>query len=598
MTLASNLSQSVPSRISPAEPRGTRLKCAGDLLIIAFLWCASLAVVNPRGDFPLNDDWVYGRTVKDLMATARYQPPGEEVMLITNVLWGMLFCIPAGFSFNALRLSTLVLSLLGILGVYVLARELRVPRWSAVLAALVVGFNPVYYALSNTFMTDVPCTAIAVIAAVFLVRNLRNGSDRDLFVGTMLVVAATLSRQTAIAIPLAFAFALILRRGITGRSILRAAAPTLVSLSAVFGFKQWLGARVPLEAYRTGQLLHALTSPGMLLRSLVLNSYHALFYLGWFLAPVLILAVTSVAPSHRKKALVISIATSGALLVVVGRFLFLGQDVIMPLGANVIIRSGIGPLTLHDAYFLQLNRPPALPPGFWLAATVVSLAGAALLAGAVGVCMADAAPRLRPGKMGDIEAARAFLLLGTGFYLLPCLASYSFDRYLVFAVPLLAATIASISSASPGLPRVTRAFSRLAAVALLAMSSLFAILGTRDYLAWNRVRWEALHDLVGSGSVKAEEVDGGYEFNGFYLYDPSRAGVVDGSVWWVRGNKYLIAFGDVLGYRVIKEYSYNRWMPPQIGRVVVLQRDAHTPGKECTEPAVQRAPADAGSTHR
>jgi 4-amino-4-deoxy-L-arabinose transferase-like glycosyltransferase len=161
--------EAVPRLIPQAERRTTRRDCAVDLLIIACLWCISLAIVSPRGDFPLNDDWVYGRTVRDFVASGHYLPPGEEVTFITNVLWGSLFCIPAGFSFNALRLSTLVLSLLGIFGTYFLMRELRQPRWSAVMAALVLGFNPIYYALSNTFMTDVPCTAIAVVAALFLV---------------------------------------------------------------------------------------------------------------------------------------------------------------------------------------------------------------------------------------------------------------------------------------------------------------------------------------------------------------------------------------------------------------------------------------------
>jgi len=39
--------------------------------------------------------------------------------LITQALWGSIFCVPAGFSFNALRFS-LTLAIVGILGVYVL----------------------------------------------------------------------------------------------------------------------------------------------------------------------------------------------------------------------------------------------------------------------------------------------------------------------------------------------------------------------------------------------------------------------------------------------------------------------------------------------
>jgi hypothetical protein len=578
-----SLTSASTSTSPQVDRRITRRNCAFDLLIIALLWCASLAVINPRGDFPLNDDWVYGQTVKGLMATGHYHPPGEETTLITNVLWGLLFCLPAGFSYNALRLSTLVMSLLGIFGTYFLMRELRAPRRSAVMAALLLGFNPIYYAMSNTFMTDVPCTAIVVIAALFLVRNLRNGSDLDLFVGTILVVASTLSRQIAVAVPLAFAVAFVLRRGITGRSILRAVTPAVLSLIAMLAFKQWLGERSTLEAWRTGQLLHAAASPGALLRSLVLNTYYGLFYLGWFLLPVLILVMTRITPSHRKKVLAFSIAPIGAVAAIVGRFICLHQNVVMPLAGNVIIRSGIGPLTLRDACELHLNLPSALPVGFWLAVTVAGLVGAAFVSGAVGAGLVNAAPRLRQGKLGDIEAARTFLLLSVVAYLLPCFTLWFFDRYLIMVVPLLAAGIASVASAPQRVSRTTKAVSRLAALALLVVTGLFAVLGTRDYLAWNRVRWEALHDLIGSGSAKAEEIDGGYEFNGLYLYDRSYQASPGKSWWWVRGDKYQIAFGEVPGYKVIREYSYNRWMPPHVGRVVVLQRDAQAPGQECAD---------------
>jgi hypothetical protein len=105
-----------------------------------------------------------------------------------------------------------------------------------------------------------------------------------------------------------------------------------------------------------------------------------------------------------------------------------------------------------------------------------------------------------------------------------------------------------------------------------------------------------LRNLIDSGSAKAEEIDGGYEFNGFYLYDSSYRKSPGKSWWWVRGDTYQIAFGDVPGYRAIKEYSYHHWMPPHIGKVVVLQRDAQAPGKEGPEHVEPNAPADVHKT--
>ena len=150
-----------------APDRSAILDAAG----MALLWFAGVMLVRPGGNFPLNDDWSYGLTVRHLLATGQFHPLGWTAMpVLTHTLWGALFCLPFGFSFTALRASTLALSLVGILGVYVLARDERLPRWLAVLLALTLGFNPVYFALSNTFMADVPFTTLVVLAVLFFAR--------------------------------------------------------------------------------------------------------------------------------------------------------------------------------------------------------------------------------------------------------------------------------------------------------------------------------------------------------------------------------------------------------------------------------------------
>src|ERR1051325_268176 len=173
----------------PVLPPGT----AADLLAIAALWSVAVFIVNPIGDFPLNDDWSYGMTVKRLVQGEGYHPSGWTFMtLITQALWGWLFCLPYGFSFTALRFSTLALSLIGTLAMYCLVRQLERPRMLAVICALTVAFNPIYFALSNSFMTDVPFTTLAILTALFFVRYLQKGLGADLLIGTALAISATL----------------------------------------------------------------------------------------------------------------------------------------------------------------------------------------------------------------------------------------------------------------------------------------------------------------------------------------------------------------------------------------------------------------------
>jgi len=191
---------------------------ATDVVILTSVWIASILIVNPVGEFPLNDDWVYALVVRRFVETGDFQPGWfAAAQLLTNTLWGALFCLPSGFTFTALRVSTLVASLFAILGCYILIREMLLPRWYALVATFCMAFNPIYYALSYTFMTDVLFVALVVWATVFFARSYRNGRSFEMLVGAALAVGAALSRQIALCIPVAFLAVHLLSRRSTSR---------------------------------------------------------------------------------------------------------------------------------------------------------------------------------------------------------------------------------------------------------------------------------------------------------------------------------------------------------------------------------------------
>ncbi|MFN9058140.1 MAG: phospholipid carrier-dependent glycosyltransferase, partial [Cyanobacteriota bacterium] len=124
------------------------------------VWGCSVALVNPSGDYPLMDDWVYGLVVRNILETGQFRfISPASTNLFTQAYWGALFCLPSGFSFVALRLSTIVLAALGIASLYSIIREIGCSKILAALAALLLIFNPFYLSLANSFMTDVPFTA-------------------------------------------------------------------------------------------------------------------------------------------------------------------------------------------------------------------------------------------------------------------------------------------------------------------------------------------------------------------------------------------------------------------------------------------------------
>ena len=564
-----------------AENRWRRPKFTAriDLLVVASLWFISLAMINPLGEFPLNDDWSFGLTVKHFLDFGDFRPIGWTSMpLITHVLWGSIFCIPMGFSFEALRFSTITIALVGILGSYCLIRELNRSRRVAAIIAFTIAFNPIYYALSNTFMTDVPFTAIMIFAVLFFARSLRSNSDFDLFVGSILIVAATLNRQLGLAVALAFGLSFVLKNGFAIRVIARAIMPSLLCIGTLLAFGQWLTAtgRLPvLYNAKSDALMNALTDPKML-SDFAENAFNALLYLGWFLLPILIFIFGDIWFRLKKKAairlkLLIFISILTALL---SFNLWLKSRHLMPLSGNIINTAGIGPLTLCDTYLLHAFPHVAkLSATFWLIITGFSLLGGALLISTCGIIGIRLFPESLPGKMNSRQTVPLFFLGSAGIYMIPILINGFFDRYLIPIIPLLAASVASLSVKDYTQPQKTKEkFFSMVAWVLIGLFFIFAVCSTRDYLTWNRARWLILEDLLESKHVEAKDIDGGFEFNGLHLYNSNYQRKPDKSWWWVYRDTFVVAFGAIPDYSVIRKITYRKWMPPHYDSIMLLKK--------------------------
>jgi hypothetical protein len=540
-----------------------------DLIAIALLWSFAVIIVQPIGEFPLNDDWSWSKTAKTLAETGSYQPTSwTEMTLVTNALWGALFCLPHGFSFTALRCSTLVLSLAGAFTMYALIRQLQRLRLLAVICALTLAFNPLYFALSNTFMADVPFTTLALLSALFFVRHLQSESATDLLIATAFAVAATLSRQMGLCLPFAFGITLWLKHGFQKRSMIRAVLPALVCIISLAAFQYWLKAtgKPPPNTMRTERLWAVLHNPIRIPLNVAYFGWSMLMYLGWFLLPITLpafwsrrLAQTGTPPCFPARiALFIFVVAS------VGRFVFVPS--LMPVHNNVIIPQGIGPAMLRDIFDLHLPHLQSLPTVFWLLVTALSLAGAAILVFKTTKIIIDHFPNGRFDRTCDDGLAGAFFLLCAIIYLIPFLLSGFFDRYLIPVTAFLAAFLA-VSLAGREF-KIARA-PLLATLLLIAGTGIFSVVGTRDYLEWNRTRWTALQALLAKDEVKPNNVDGGFEFNGWYMFD--KFGQTNNAT--INGT-YVVAFGELPGYAPVTNYAYRHWMPPHEGKIFVLKRNA------------------------
>jgi hypothetical protein len=536
---------------------------AADIAALLAVWIVAIVVVDPRGDFPLNDDWTYGLMVRRLIDEGVFRPhEWSAPNTLSQALWGAAAAALAGFSFTALRLSTLALGGAAMVGVYLLARTRQASRRSAVVAALTLAAGPVFFALSYTFMTDVPFTAFAVLAMLGFAPALA-GNLGGLALGCAFMLATVLCRQSGIVLPLAFGLATLgFGAGTPAARAGRALLPLLISGLALGAFSLYLARDAAAHGVGVGDVIAVWgmrKNPPAALRLVRDNLFVALLYCGLFLAPAVLHASAAWRATLQRPRWYDAIAAITAALVLA--VLWSWQRG-MPFRGNVLIASGLGPITLHDLYIRGLPNDGPLPRTFWMAVTAVTIVGAALLVAQ----LAAAAATVRRAHAAE-RGARALLLLGAAGYLAAVCVVIPFDRYYLPLVALLAAALA------PPAPARTRRATSAAAYALLAALLVFSIAGTRDYLSWNRARWQALHQLTDVDGVSPHRIDGGPEFNGPRLYSWDYRPQRGKSWWWVDDDEFIIAMGPVPGYSIHRRYPYSRWLPPGTGEIVVLHRD-------------------------
>ena len=144
-----------------------------------------------------------------------------------------------------------------------------------------------------------------------------------------------------------------------------------------------------------------------------------------------------------------------------------------------------------------------------------------------------------------------------------------FDRYLLLFVPAILVLVVTKETRSGYMPE--RRWRGALSLMLVLVYATVAVAATHDYLAWNRARWMATRTLMEAG-VSPHQIDGGYEFNGWYLSDPNYRRKPNKSYWWVDDDEYVIASGPLKGYQELQRFSFRRWLLFADASVVVLHR--------------------------
>ena len=523
------------------------------LLIVLASWGAAAVLLRPFENVPFVDDWVYAWSVENLITHGRLEVLDfSSNMVHVQALWGALFCLPFGFSFTALRLSTWALACLAIVGVHRLLRAADASEEGATLGAAALAAYPPFLVLSFSFMTDVPLLTAHVWALTFVVRAWRRQSARDLWIATGLCALAGGIRVVGIIPALAATAALLFDARGWGRARARFLVPMVAPL-LVGGLALYHRSHVRHVA----DLTHILNTPepriealreyalALLPAWLPLSLEFAAVGLGLALAPL----AAGLLPEPGQRRRMVALAAASLLVVAVAQlagglhypaFASEGTWLSDELGATVTLLPGWTPVTL------PLTLSAAATLACWACFVVLG-------------SLVTARDRL---------AASNPVLWWTviGLILATAVLWLASDRYVL---PLLA----------PGMALVCGAKARVSWPRALAVLIAFAVVGlvaVRDRTHAERALWSAVGDLRQRG-VPAAAIDAGYVVNGWLQYAHPAAAHKDANgavaVPFVNGDAslpWIVAAAPLPGTTVVTEKPFIRTGRPP-GRLYVLR---------------------------
>jgi hypothetical protein len=524
----------------------------GEPLAIVAIWAAAIAFINPRGNFPINDDWDFALAAWRFAQTGRFQFTAfTAVSLRAQVLWGALWTRVFGESFDVLRMSTLVLAAATLLIVHRILLRAGVPRVGRIVATLALGFHPIFLWSSCTFMTEVPFVFASSVALwCFLSADYADRS-RWVIAGCAAALTACFVRQTGVTLLAAPLILAVMKRRKRDAVII---GGTIALFIAILFFKrEWL-AGSPAEFavhFRmwTESTFRLPEQIAVIDHYAIFNAQNcALFFLP-LVAPLVLLFKNV----RRADFLIMGVLT-GLLFARVTSLIALGLPMpyfVSPyccdiFAGNIFADFGLGPLALAGAY------PFRLP----YAIRIVITYGSVILAAYLIWAVLRRASRSNASLLALGTALFGSLaLLGSGLYV----DRYSLDSAwpLVIALPLML----------PWQSRVVRAIS----IAGLIVIAMFSTLATQEYFSWNRARWKAIDDLRARG-IPITSINAGAE--PFYLYELSHGDQRMRRIhqFGVGERPYTVAFEPLAGKRVIARYPYRGWFGLHRGEVFVLAR--------------------------
>ena len=542
------------------------------IAILIGLWVLIIEIINPAGEFMINDDWAFVRTLQILISEGRFAPTGwgpswapGGPALLTHLIWARIFTYFWGFSLTGLRVSVLIIGILGSVALLVLLKMSKAGVAEAFWATLTLVFNPLFLSQSFTFMTDVTFTSMTIFALLFLEFGVEHRKIYMLVIGLLFALLAILTRQLGIVIAIAFVLLCFIHPA--GRAIGKWKASCLALGLAII---PWVAYEYYLSVVGSTPLSQHLVLQEMFLYPQVkgfpdyfMFLFEGLFtcgltYVGFLISPVLALKYRLIFSWRPFR--YFAVVFTGLFILFEAALIGGIIDAPVKFCLNVIFNFGLGPVLLKDVYIMGVQRVPALPAAWYYLAVYWAILAEAGCLQLMFRSLMRLSKAIVHQEHPDIAFLPALSLLAGLMYLGIIVLSGFHDRYLIAVCVFFIVWL--ISDRDPSDQPVFTSRALFAGAVPLVVMIWFSVSGVHDFMALKRSQKEALDYLTQDIRVNPCNVDGGFEFNGYHCYDPNFQPKEGLSWWWVHKEDYVITLGPLPGYDTVGTFPFKRLCGP------------------------------------
>jgi hypothetical protein len=555
--------------------------------------CFSWILINPLGNYALNDDWTFAHFAKHIAEFGKFERDAPSSPTVVGQAWiGAIVIKIFGFHYFTLRLATLSIFGLGLWTIDFILRRAKTSAQWRLFGLACFAFNPIVYYSTASFMTELWgwLPPLLGVALWHWDANRHSTSNRLTShwvppVAGFIIGLGFLTRQFAVLLMPAVVGAEILAVIAVGnwqrilRSVPAIAVGFAVMGATVSAYFSWAKATNNFSPEFAERIGHLTMFNG---NAWIMQSGSAILYMTAFFLPFLILFRWK-----SEKRWLWDLSAAGLLLLLFSAQLRFREQApsdfwigpiwthkVFPYVVNIIWNAGLGPITLDDGFFYDAPKP-TWPKVTWTSIETV-LMMCSLLWVSVG---AQVFRRVKARVSVDRLSVLLFGVLLTCGCVVSIVQTHQnevVDRY--YLPLILGSTFLFVSLCDGASKEELSLYPYRLGVAALALLGLgtFSILGSHDQFRWNDARWSLIEKARSLGGNELT-IQAGYEANCWWKHEGVTNGLsCEGGCRCVYNgfccadDRFRVGMSVSPSYVTVESVQPNYWLTD--GPAVVLTR--------------------------